>query len=601
MSADQNAELIPVEDLQDLFEPRRPDAESFRAGVEERIAERERAEKDEGAEGFDSMSFMKRAAAVLPTDPVGGSKTGPALLKFSYATLALPALVLASSIGSFFASARAVKREMEKAEPADPAQAKAFGSMGMRALKLKPLNRDLLVAKRLMVVVNSGLLLALFLSFLTGGRTAMDALTGVLLLAMGMLVLAVRGLGQAGLLSRNLVGRFVFSLLSTVYTGCFLWFSTVLAVPDGGSTLGVPGAISVVFVGLVVAAFLNWGWVKSLLAVVVIVGLSCLTNPFGLTKSSPAAIRNYLESAQLDPTKLEGWEGAGAMFTTLRAIGEELPDLSRTADVLATAIDEGVQPHPVVWTAAWRMELIDSEQWSQILEVGSEQYSQEQVLREDTPMTWADYDEYRIPLLLATRELSSDDRDRLAENALAAWPEAGQHDPLSDVVRLVRTFEMLGREDLIEQKRAAIRELLVTHWVAPGESGIFGGSGGFTPNPLKFDSSFVEETWNAIGLMIRVGVPEPIELRQVRGYLKNEARALSTLGDPMPRLRAQERAALLRLDSELGMPERSLLQILLAERLFIATLLLVSLCLMAIRLAPPMADEDSDGSKGAKP
>lgn len=58
-----------------------------------------------------------------------------------------------------------------------------------------------------------------------------------------------------------------------------------------------------------------------------------------------------------------------------------------------------------------------------------------------------------------------------------------------------------------------------------------------------------------------------------------------------------KRAVLLRLESQLGLPERGCLASLLAERLFIAALLLVALCLMAIPLAPPRPDETVEGAQ----
>jgi hypothetical protein len=52
-------------------------------------------------------------------------------------------------------------------------------------------------------------------------------------------------------------------------------------------------------------------------------------------------------------------------------------------------------------------------------------------------------------------------------------------------------------------------------------------------------------------------------------------------------LKAHERASLLRLEREIGMPERPLPQVLLGERMWISTLLIVALCFLAIFSSPP--------------
>ena len=97
--------------------------------------------------------------------------------------------------------------------------------------------------------------------------------------------------------------------------------------------------------------------------------------------------------------------------------------------------------------------------------------------------------------------------------------------------------------------------------------------------------------------MGRAGVPEGIEPRWIRGYLQNEARAGPWFLKSGPTSDAMSRAALLRLERELGLPDRGWLESLLAERLLIATLLLVALCVMAIRLAPPGPEEMGTGAQ----
>jgi hypothetical protein len=599
MNTNRDTEPISVEDLHGMFEGRSPEPDTFREGVERRITERRRAAEEESEEPPRGMTFMRRAAAVLPLDPIGGGQIGSTALKFMYTILALPALVLASTLGSFLFSARAVKREMQTATPSvlEPPRRSVFQAMRSGRHMPLALNRDLLIGRRLMGVVDMGLLLALLLSFLTGGKTGLDVLTLVLVIAMASIVLLVRGLAQAGLLSRREVTRLALALLMNVFTGCFLWFSTVLAIPDGHSTLGVGWASGVVLVGIVACVFSGWGLRRGVLTASLVLLFALFFNPLAITKSTPSLLRNQLAGTELDPGSLQDWEEAAASFLALESIGAETPEMSSTTKKLVLAIDSEADVHPVVWTAAARMGLIDDEHWARLARVESEADELDDLLDPNSSINTTDYYAYRFHLLLATRDLSPEQRDHLATKAEAEWPRAEGHSPLSTAAMLVQVFELLGRNDLVESHRDAIDELLVSYWAAPGSTGIFSHAGGFTSNPSKFDTSFVDETWNAILLMSRVGVPEEIDPRWVRGYLQNESHAWPLFFEALPTHKLMPRAALLCLEEKIGLPQRSWFEVLLAERLLIATILVVALCLMAIALAPPRLEEMGSGAR----
>jgi hypothetical protein len=101
--------------------------------------------------------------------------------------------------------------------------------------------------------------------------------------------------------------------------------------------------------------------------------------------------------------------------------------------------------------------------------------------------------------------------------------------------------------------------------------------------------------------MARLGVPEGIDLRLLRGYLRRESLARPVFFEPSSHRSALSRASLLRLEEEIGLPDRSWVEALLAERLLIATSLIVALCLVAIRLAPPAAGGTRVAGSGAQP
>lgn len=593
MENNQGPEPISVQDLRGLFASRRPDPESFRAGVEKRIAQ-QRADQDgatDTGKPTGNTTFLRHVAAVLPMDPVLGAKAGSTTIKALYTALALPALVLASVIGSFAASVRSVKRVSRQAVPA------SGKPVNWRKWRIQPLNDDLLRGGRLMVVVHSGLLLSLLLSFLMGGHTAMDVLTIVLLIAMGAVVLVVRGLASEGLLSRREAARLATHLLLTVFVGCFLPMSTILALPDGHALLGIGWAASAILMSLVACVALGWNWRRGLLAL----GLAGLMvtgfNTGAVTRSSPALLNRQLAGMNLDPSSLEQWEGAESIFMALESVGSPTPDSSANRARFARAIEEGVDIHPVVWTAAAHMGWIDDVQWARIAESGSDASTMKRLFAPERAMRMTAYYEYRVPMLLASQELSALEREQMAENALAAWPTTGEHGALGDAAMLMRVLERLDRGDLVAGQKEATHDLLVRYWVAPGVPGPFGQVGGFTANPEKFTTSFMDDTWAAIELMARVGVPEEIDLYWLRGYLKKESRSTPLFFELLPSHRAMPRAALLRLEHELGLPSRSWVEAILAERLLIATLLLVALCLLAIRLAPRSTDELAQGAQ----
>ena len=594
MDTNHNPEPIPAQDLHDLFERRRPDPEAFRAGVAKRIAERRAAEGDSNERDASGggVTFLRKVAAVLPMDPVSGGKAGSATIKFLYAILALPALVLGSTVWSFVASMRLVKRDVQYAAPPTGER------LNWRQRKIFTMNDDLLRGGQLLVIVNSGILIALFLSFATGGRTGIDILTLVLLLAMGAVVLTVRGLAKEGLLLRGEAARFCMSLLITVFTGCFLWMSTGLGPIDGHAVLGNGWASSVVLLGIVTCVALRWGWLRGVLALCAAFVLFVAFNTGAITKSTPGALAKQLAVMELDPESLRDWTEAAAIHTALETSGAPLPDMHETRERLARALEQGVDAHPVVWTAAAHMGWLDKSQWMRLADSNQRRRSMDRLLRPETPMTGSDYDEYRVPMLLACRDLSPAQREQVAQNALAAWPAKGVHGPLGDAVRLMNVFEWLERDDLVQLKAHATRELLVEHWTAPGTNELFGKVGGFTSDPEKFKTSFEDETWAAMELLLRVGVPEQIDLFWLRGNLKREARAMPLVFEPLQSHKAKPRASLLLLEREIGMPERSLFATLLSERLLIATVLLVALCMLAVRLSP--ADPGAEGV-GAQP
>ena len=584
MKSKPGTELVPEEELYELFERRRPDPDAFRVGVEQRLEEQRRADEARGEDGEDNTlraAFLKRAASFVPIDPLAGTLAGSALgkavgTKLLPTVLALPALVIAATVGSFVAGARSLSRSIAGALPAEKSIPRSI-------------KKDKIWGQRLLGVVFAGGLIAMLLAPLTGGQLAVDVLALMLLLSMASLVVMVRGFARAGVLSRPQVAGLGVGLLVAVFCGCFLWFSA-MPVADDRSTLGVGWCAGVVLFGMVACWFAAR---RPLLGSLELgLGLACLVwlNPVGVTRTSPDSIRSQLVGLQPRTNDLRRWSELAALYEALRATGEEVPDLSSLADEVARAIESNAEVHPVVWTAAARMGLIDDEHWRLLASRQREAHALDRMLAGRGGINRTHYHEYEVPMLLAAREPSSEELDRLVAQVEAIWPETGDQRALGSADMCLRLLELLGRPDLVEARREAVHALLRDHWISDRGGALFTNVGGFTPNAAQFNTSFDDATLHGIELMARLGVPEDIDLWLLRGHLRWEARAGTLLfAEWHPFLKSLERAALLRLEREIGMPKRTWLEHLLAERLLIASLLIVLLCLVAIRLAPPVA------------
>jgi hypothetical protein len=184
-----------------------------------------------------------------------------------------------------------------------------------------------------------------------------------------------------------------------------------------------------VFTCLLVDAFV---WRTARRAIVAFLVL-CLFHPFGSTHSSAASIRAQLEGFELtaeSPTGLE-WQKAAALFSALRAIGEEPPELPELAAEVARAIDARVEAPDDVWVAAERMGLIRDEDrkrlvaqrlggtfdglgWVGELELG--------------PTFW--FSKSALAFVLMAPRLTGEARALAAERLDPGWPATDERDAL---------------------------------------------------------------------------------------------------------------------------------------------------------------------------
>jgi len=606
MSPRPESECIPEAELVELFRPRRADPEAFRRGVQRHIA----ARRDSGGGGDGTQgaraegavkdagggTWLRRAAAFLPGDPMvgalGGSAAGKlAGTKLFPAALAIPVLLLGTAAGAFAAGARSLKRSAREATPVDPAR--PGPGMGL------PVNRELGLGSLTITALQLGGLALMFAAPYFGGAWAIDAIFVLLLVSMAALAISVRGLARAGWFVRDQVARLCAGVLGSVFLGCFLWMGS-FQVPDSTSELGIGWSVAVVMLGVPLCL----AYSSSILSVLAALGwFLCLllVNPLGWTRTSPDALREQISRIELEPLDLPNWSQVAALHRALVLTGHESADLSSVARELEAAIEAvdadpnawraGVDVHPQVWTSALQMGLIDAEHRALLAQRDLNPYKLKQ-LRSEIALHLVESDEYAFWLLRDDLGLSAQTRASIAARLEATWPEVGKHGALGDALLCVRALDLLGFPERADALRERAQRLVVAHWVPSAP--VFGRSGGFSPNPEQFRTSFDDSTWHAVELMERFGVPPEIDTRFLRGHLRTESRV--RLMDRKPELQARSRAALLVLEEGIGLPPRSVVQRVLDERLLLASVLIVALCLLAIRLAPGL-----DERAGAQP
>jgi hypothetical protein len=568
-------------ELLELFRRRRPDADEFRAGVERRL--RERAQ-EQGARQNEPRNLraesVRKAAALVALDPAGPGATPFALGKMLSAALLVPFLLVALHVVSFLAGARELRRSIGTSLPvrSEPKTSAVRVSEGSRSLKLGAL---------LVGLLQTGGALFVLLPALGGQSWAMDALALLFVVAAAGLVLSVRGFAESGWLTPKQVTGLVTTLLIALFAGVFLWIGP-LNVPDSDSAFGFGASAGVVLAGTLLCPLLaRRRYLPYLLgASAWVLGLVLFLNPIGCTFSSPSSLARQIEALELGHGKLNGWKEAGRAHAVLRGLGHGAPSLGDVRARLEHALETGEQLHPTVWSAADELELVSEAMWQSLAAQESESRKLDSLLRLPGKLNLPDCNEYQFTMLLATRSLSAQQRAHLLARVEASWPESGAHAPLAAALFCARLFDCLGAPERVEARRAQVHELLRSHWIHGNRVARFRQVGGFTPDPRQFQTSFEEATLDALLLMQRLGVPEEIDLRLVRSYLRSTSRAFPLVFEMFPYLHLDTRAGLLLVEEGLRLPPRGWLATLLGERLLIASLLIVTLCALAVRATP---------------
>ncbi|QDV05634.1 hypothetical protein Poly30_11330 [Planctomycetes bacterium Poly30] len=578
---------ITEAELLGLFERRRPDAEAFRRRIADRTANGDAPTSSATHEAApftrsESPRPWTRAAALLPAH-LSGVKLIPAALVW-------PLLVLAAALGGFVFGKRSLQKSMDIDRQSERSSGEDRSGFLLTALSL-------------------GMHFLILVALAVGGVRVTDAILVVLLVGMFSFVWVVRVSARAGRVTRAEVAQQALTLLDALLMGGAFWFLT----PLGGASLEklhatwtiVPLAAGIIAIHAITG---QRGRIGSMLVWIVLIAL--FWNPLGITNSSPDSLREQGERYELDVHDLARWKEAAAISTALADVDERPVHPSFRVPLereVAHAVREPDGVHPVVWMSADAMGLIGPNEWAQLALHQSERLESlkdhiQRTIEGEEPqgISRTIYQQFDVLMLLATEELDGSAREALARMVLANWPNSGEHGALQQAVACLRLLERLDRLDLIEGRRQAARQLVADHWIANARPFRFARVGGFSPDPAKFRTSFDDSTLAGVLLMARFGVPDSVDLYLLRGYLRYSTRAFGRIGrrEPLAYLHGLGRAALMRLDRQIGLPPRTWFERLMDLRMILVVLLVVGLCLTAIRIAPP--DPLSSGN-GALP
>lgn len=601
---------VEERELRALFAPRRPDAAQFSAGIAQRLAAAANAGDDDnhnnsvaggstdtqagtqslGKQSLGTPSLGKQAASVLPGVPLAGA-SGKSLLT----TLTLPFLLLLGAIAAFVRGLRGV----------DPATYRYQPQPSARATKT---NRHL---QDVLPYIGSLVGIAAIATFLVGGGAAgTHLLTLCLIVAMLTMTWHIGQTARSGVSSSVHVGRSVIMLLLGAVFGCWAWLGGVM-VFDGDSVFGHHGVGWVLWLGTVAACLLIIAQSRRLDVagcVVLFLMLPLLgASKLELPTDTEARVRSYLADLSLEPDDMSNWSPAGDMAHALAATGAAPMPLplvrERVAKAIRDAKELAQQPltpaieaqnqidardvHPQVWSTAVRLNMVDAQQLQQLASESSTHSKLDSLLADSGPLRIARSDDFLLDCLLATRELTGQERDHLVQRIDGSWPDLAENtDALQQARACVRWLERLGRHDTVLARRDVLHKVLMRHWVTQTRAVSFSRPGGFCTY-ADSNSAGIGATVDAVAIIEFAGAPQELSLHHVRAFLRHQVKA-SLFGRQWMGLAVswqQAEATMLLLEDGIGLPERSWLTILVGESMMLAALMLVLLALRAIRLA----------------
>ncbi len=577
---------VSDEELHQLFAPRRVDDGSFGAGVAARIRALEEAPSELHAESTGLRDRLGRAAAVAAMDPgvlaTGGATAAKAAgAKWLPGVLAFPALLLGSFVGAFALSSHALKGAFDEVPMDETDQERRE-----RKRQLREAN------KRVRFILSVMTTPAMFL-MVSHPALGSDLFIGYMALTMVSLVYLTRQLAARRSVLRQDVRATVEAAFGTTFFVLLGGAFNLGSVPS--SDIGFGPSMAAMLIGLGIVSWRTVSHRRKLFYLVVAVGV---VNVLGFTFASGESLRRQVDRMEVEATEPEEWLRAAAVARALDAVGEARPAASALrGSFQAMLADPGSIP-TATWASAADLGLLTDADWSLAAGWKSDSLSSTGIAGAIDDPEGA----FAVRAAWRSRSLDGSVLERLIEARERCWPAVGDPGGLVKAVRVMHTFDRLGQSDFVDAQSERVHELLLRHFVTPARASFpVGSSGGFTSAPGRTRSCTAVDTFAAVELMHRFGVPEGIDIRRVQAYLRREARNSFLFFEPYASRPMEARAGLLVLREGIGIPRRTLVAAVLGERFFFATLMLVLLGLLAVHWAPHWAPHSRLVHRGAQP
>jgi len=578
------------ESLRRALEAVRPDPDEFRDEVLRKLAQREASEP----QARSLSSPWRSAAAVLPLEllrPVGvsaplslvGKKLGAKGLTSAFV---FPALSIAMAAFAFVATLRSLMRlrgtKHTSAEVADNAIRAWWKDHQWHAA------------------------LTIVLLAAVAWTQPVEALVLILLVSMVVIAATLGQLSRAGAASRATVGTFTSTFLGALL-GLALMFDEFGAglrsrhVPDYWAPL-------LVLSGSLICDLLgrwrsDWSLFKRIGSAS---GLALGLAACGLYLNervhpvSDAQLQRYVAQFDEPPSDAVNWQRVGL-------VGEWLIDQNaavnrdrirawidqRWSEAQARGADYDTLLPESVLRGAVRLDVFPRGLWDALREPERFGY----LLEHDGPLSYPAASRVDLGLrALARLDLSQDERDHLGRRLELGWPHEPVLQRLETMAALCTLAAALERPLPVRDLRDSVHAALLEHW--RGERADEPREAGFATELADVereiaDIHLVNATLAAVELIERFGLPPGIELKRLEAFLQRVAtpsliEALSPRGFEaisVQPYRYVAAVALRKLHATTEWSEHdrepNLLAALISERVLVASLLLVVLCIFA--------------------
>jgi len=575
-------ETIEERELERALAPERPEPDAFREAVRRRIAEREAAGEEAGAPEPLEMRegpFLRRAAAILPpgflpaTALMAGKKAG---FKALWPLLASPALLVTMALITAFVCLRALR--------------KPAASSG------KPVDRRTLAETIGWWSANPQVVfLGLAPLILVGVLRGPFGLAVVLILSMLALVVIVQRLSRAGLAHRGVVVAQSAQVLVMMVWG--------ISLVEQVSPTAVRSALAAMGAGILGAGLCGYLALppripglgpRRIVLLIALIAVWPISIPFYLFSNQSRVgvpreeLVEVVEAFDESTERIARWKEFAQLAAWLRTTGEDELDLSRARASLWVGLEAesrgGKSVNRYMLSSAIHAGLLDEGLAERLATSSRAERTLFLADRGTAPLLLLPW----IRALIHLDRLEDDLRALALRQAVERWHEVADEPGALDELAVVRRWvELLGGSAELERLDERERELLVELWV-PFLEERSTPSGGFARVRQMRDEHGADRsgTWHGLALLERHGVPEEIDIEELRTYLRGEARL------PRGELRSHRLlpcASLLRFEERFPDSSPAYSRFLESHGLLVGILLVVGLCAYATLQAPHRA------------